>query len=114
VSERSYTLPAIRVTLEERDAIKREAESRGLSLSEWVRRASGAEGAQGSGAVPQPSPPEPLEMQGLRNLAESAAKGRTVAGGVPPPFKCPVPDCPYRPFSPAARCPRHNRLVVAS
>lgn len=48
-----------------------------------------AEGAQGSGAEPQPSPPERPAL-----------------------FKCPVPGCDYRPASPAARCPRHARLVV--
>lgn len=104
MSERSYTLPAIRVTLEERDAIKREAESRGLSLSEWVRRASGAEGAQGSGAEPQPSPPEPPFTYPGEPLKVAPVKIN----------RCPVKGCDYLAPSPVARCPRHARLVVPS
>lgn len=136
MTERSYTLPAIRVTLEERDAIRAQAEQHGLSVSQWVRQAAGVEGAQGvasesrphgasrakdSHQVPAaPSPPEPQwaeppaippemfeDSEDWQRLREQA---EALTQSAPLKFKCPVCD---KRFPRQQRCGCSNRMAVS-
>jgi hypothetical protein len=120
--ERSYTLPAIRVTREERDAIRAQAEQRNLSVSEWIRKAAGVEGAQGIASESRSAPPSPGNGSsppvGEDRLDEGLlAKDSGCQADAPSPpepavFQCPVGGCRTRTLSSAVHCPFHGRQVV--